>query len=100
MQSIHGQATWNIIIFPTRGADLGRVVVKESGGINSLDFAALRFSIAALAFVPFLPGALQPDETGETLISNTAHPAQAVIPRLEPRASTHLISRAAQFHCT
>jgi len=44
-----------------------RVVVKESGGINALDFAALRFSIAALAFVPFLPGALRADENGVLL---------------------------------
>ena len=46
-----------------------RVVVKESGGINGLDFAALRFSIAALAFLPFLPGALAKDPaTGERVI--------------------------------
>ena len=45
------------------------MVVKESGGINGLDFAALRFSIAALAFLPFLPGALAKDpETGERVI--------------------------------
>lgn len=58
-----------------------RVVVKESGGINALDFAALRFSIAALAFVPFLPGALRADENGEvphhTQIGTTSRSALA-----------------------
>ena len=74
---------------------VSRVVVKESGGINSLDFAALRFSIAALAFVPFLPGALRADENGDFQTSH-AHVGQAVLPLTCMRSAAHLVTYTRQ----
>lgn len=32
------------------------VLVKDSGGLDTLTFSALRFVVAAAAFAPFLPG--------------------------------------------
>lgn len=41
------------------------VLVKESGGLDALDFAFLRFAVAGAAFLPFLPGALR-DGAGDS----------------------------------
>lgn len=44
------------------------VLVKESGGLDALDFAFLRFAVAGAAFLPFLPGALMDKSDPEKVV--------------------------------